>query len=401
VSQFVIQVNAFSSEGKYGYEKRMLASSKLMYAQYELPTTFVQGDVLSIPVMIFSNLDAAVDSEVEFIETRDGEEFKTESASVSVDAKGNAQVSYKIDTNGEPFQNLSMAVKVIRNSDEVVDYVEKKAKVVLDGFEQKVAYPGVIGMSSTPSDLQSSVTQTITLPSTMVGDPVFRMVLSSTTFDSILGAIKSLIRNPSGCFEQTSSTTYPMVMALQLLKEIRKQFEVRGDKDSLKAVDDMIADIKEKLEAGYKKLISFETSSKGYEWFGAAPGHEALTGYGIKQFSEMKDVVSFVDDSTIKRNSDWLMSRRKGDGSGKFERNKKALDTFGRASEDVTDAYLLWVLTSVKGYDESNLGDELRNLEGIAGRSNDPYVLSLSAGAFVNVGKLELADQIAARVSKM
>ena len=221
MSQFQIQVNAFSSEGKYGYEKRMLASSKLMYAQYELPTTFVQGDVLSIPVMIFSNIEAAVEAEVVFIETRDGEEFNTDSASVSVDANGNAQVSYKIDTNGEPFQNLSMAVVVTRNSDEVVDYVEKKAKVVLDGFEQKVAYPGVIGMSSTSSGLQSSVTQTITLPSTMVGEPEFRMVLSSTTFDSILGAIKSLIQNPSGCFEQTSSTTYPMVMALQLLKEIR------------------------------------------------------------------------------------------------------------------------------------------------------------------------------------
>ncbi len=28
------------------------------------------------------------------------------------------------------------------------------------------------------------------------------------------------------------------------------------------------------LENGYKKLISYETSSNGFEWFGAAPGHD-------------------------------------------------------------------------------------------------------------------------------
>ena len=50
----------------------------------------------------------------------------------------------------------------------------------------------------------------------------------------------------------------------------------------------MEAEIKDNLEAGYKKLISFETSQKGYEWFGEAPGHEALSAYGIGQFVEMK-----------------------------------------------------------------------------------------------------------------
>lgn len=48
----------------------------------------------------------------------------------------------------------------------------------------------------------------------MIGQPTFNLKVFSSTFDSILDAIKSLIRTPSGCFEQTSSTTYPMVMAL-------------------------------------------------------------------------------------------------------------------------------------------------------------------------------------------
>ena len=43
----------------------------------------------------------------------------------------------------------------------------------------------------------------------------------------------------------------------------------------------MEKDIKDKLLDGYKRLIGFETSTKGYEWFGESPGHEALTAYGI------------------------------------------------------------------------------------------------------------------------
>eukprot|EP00356_Strombidium_inclinatum_P015526 CAMPEP_0170494050 /NCGR_PEP_ID=MMETSP0208-20121228/14413_1 /TAXON_ID=197538 /ORGANISM="Strombidium inclinatum, Strain S3" /LENGTH=44 /DNA_ID= /DNA_START= /DNA_END= /DNA_ORIENTATION= len=43
----------------------------------------------------------------------------------------------------------------------------------------------------------------------------------------------------------------------------------------------MTTEIKEKLDRGYKKLATFETVEKGYEWFGKAPGHEALSAYGL------------------------------------------------------------------------------------------------------------------------
>ena len=50
------------------------------------------------------------------------------------------------------------------------------------------------------------------------------------------------------------------------------------------------------MEKGYKKLITFETETGGYEWFGKTPGHEALTAYGLMQFNEMKDVINIGDD---------------------------------------------------------------------------------------------------------
>lgn len=70
-------------------------------------------------------------------------------------------------------------------------------------------------------------------------------------------------------------------MALQLLREFKKQYILKGDKSKIAEIEEMEKEILANLQDGYKKLIGFETSSKGYEWFGKAPGHEALTSYGL------------------------------------------------------------------------------------------------------------------------
>lgn len=133
-----------------------------------------------------------------------------------------------------------------------------------------------------------------------------------------------------------------MVMALQLLNEMQSQL---SDGDAILRVKKMKYEIMKKLKDGYEKLIGFETSSKGYEWFGKAPGHEALSAYGLAQFNDMQKVVKFVDGKVLNRNKDWLIGRRDPKNPGHFQLNQKALDTFGRASQDITDAYIVWVLT--------------------------------------------------------
>jgi hypothetical protein len=86
------------------------------------------------------------------------------------------------------------------------------AKVILNGFPDKFSQTNILTI--VPNAAITPVVQTINLPPTMVGKPKFRAILYTTTFDSILDAVKSLIQKPYGCFEQTSATTYPMVMAL-------------------------------------------------------------------------------------------------------------------------------------------------------------------------------------------
>jgi len=277
----------------------------------------------------------------------------------------------------------------------VIDSTKMEAKLVLNGYEQQQSHARVISLDST------SVSETLVFPASMIGQPTFKVLLYTSSLDNILSAVESLIKKPYGCFEQTSATTYPMVMALKLLGQLKLQYEAVDNQEMVTEIEEMQVEIKGNLKDGYDKLVGFETSSKGYEWFGDAPGHEALTSYGIAQFSEMSKLVDFVDKNAIERNAVWLKSQRKNDGTGQFKINPRALDTFGRASQNVTDVYILWILSALEGYDQTTMKEEFDNLEKVALHTNDPYLLGLCAGALINLSKLEDAYDIASRIAAL
>ena len=137
--------------------------------------------------------------------------------------------------------------------------------------------------------------------------------------------------------------------------------------------------------------LLFETDQGGYEWFGDAPGHEALSAYGLMQFHEMKEVLSEVDDSMIERVSKWIMDKR--DGKGHFKMSTHGLDSFGSPPPDISDAYILWVLTSIGN--GAGLEKEIKMVIEKAKASGDSYLNALVANILYNVGRVEDARKMA------
>ena len=140
---------------------------------------------------------------------------------------------------------------------------------------------------------------------------------------------------------------------------------------------DVVGRTKDLLKKGYARLTGYECKQHGYEWFGGDPGHEALTAYGLMQFRDMQKVYD-VDPAMIDRTAEWLLARR--DGKGGFQRNPKALDSFGQAPADVTDAYITWAL-SESG--QSGIDAEVKHAIELGQKSDDPYVLALAASTAV------------------
>jgi len=201
----------------------------------------------------------------------------------------------------------------------------------------------------------------VTLPEVVPGSLSGTLKFYPAPLATMLDGLQSILREPCGCFEQASSSTYPNIMVLNYLE----QAEIEAPEIRKRALD--------LIKKGYRKLAGYECKKQGYEWFGGDPGHEALTAYGLMEFLDMAKVYDGVDQEMIQRTATWILARR--DGKGGFERNSRALDSFGRAPEGVTNAYIVWALAEaeVKGIDA-----EVAAVTKNAYTAKNPYVQALA-----------------------
>jgi uncharacterized protein YfaS (alpha-2-macroglobulin family) len=206
------------------------------------------------------------------------------------------------------------------------------------------------------------------------------LVIYPTPLANLTEALQRLIQEPGGCFEQTSSTCYPLVMAQQY-------FLTHTGVDPR-----LIEQSRTHLDSGYSRLTGFECKQRGYEWFGGDPGHEALTAYGLMEFSDMSQVRT-VDPDMLQRTRQWLLARR--DGKGGFQRNGAAIDSFGAAPPETTNAYVVWALLESG---EKGLDSEAAAVKGLGSSTDDTYIVALAANIASLQGDKTLAIKLMDRL---
>jgi A-macroglobulin TED domain/Carboxypeptidase regulatory-like domain/Alpha-2-macroglobulin family/MG2 domain len=375
VTSFRVLADAFSRDGVFGSGTSEIESVQPFSIEPKIPLQVTGGDVIQLPIgivnatsrelggmeitgkgpagikftMIGGNPDTLRPKERtrRFVQIDVGHEF-TGPANITFEAKAG---SYR-------------------------DTVSRTLEVQPLGFPHESSTGGVL-------ESNGSKSFEFTVP-----DDIIRGSLSSavavypTPLASMTDALQSLLRQPNGCFEQTSSTSYPMVMAQQY-------FLTHTGIDPA-----IIEKARGLLEVSYKKLTGFESPTRGYEWFGADPGHEALTAYGLMQFTDMSQVRK-VDKDMLDRTRVWLLSRR--DGKGGFSVNAKALDTFGRAPADTTNAYIVWALIESG---EKGLDREVASVKASTSSTQDSYILALGANILHATGDQTGAHHLMEKLAK-
>ncbi|MBI3510997.1 MAG: hypothetical protein HY064_10065 [Bacteroidetes bacterium] len=191
----------------------------------------------------------------------------------------------------------------------------------------------------------------------------------------LMKGVAGILQEPYGCFEQTSCTAYPNAMVLDYLNNT----DSKDDKTMAYAND--------LLNRGYKRLTTFEAPDKGYEWFGANPGHEGLTAYGIMEFTDMKKAGGDVDQKMIDRTAAWLMSHK--DGNGGFKREQHAYHNFGMISDEILNSYIVFALAEA-GY--TDIKKEFEASYKKAMDTKDPYELAMMANASYSLNDVAKGD---------
>lgn len=200
----------------------------------------------------------------------------------------------------------------------------------------------------------------------------------------LLKGVEGILQEPTGCFEQTSCTAYPNAMVLDYLNHT-------GSSDTK-----VLAQAENLLNRGYKRLTTFETPGRGYEWFGANPAHEGLTAYGIMEFVDMQRAGQKIDREMLDRTVQWLLNHR--DGKGGFAREQRALHDFGRISDDVLNGYIVYALAEA-GY--TGFDREYEMARQTALRSGDAYLLAMHANAAFASGRKADGEAALGRLIKM
>jgi len=363
VTSFRVFADAFAGDGSLGSASSTIESVQPFYVEIKMPLEVTQGDEMQLPVTLVNGTKDAKLSSGLSPSAPKGIRFGPIKPSTVNPGERMRQLLYVgVDDIAGDFD-----VSIGAGSEDYTDKVTRKLRVVPRGFPIEFARGGLAG----PDGM---VSYDIEIPADLVVSSVKSdLALYPTPLANMTQALEALIQSPSGCFEQTSSTCYPLVMAQQYFM-------------SHQGVDPkLIERSRTLLDDGYHRLIGFECkTTKGYEWFGADPGHDALSAYGLLEFTDMA-IVHEVDAKMLADTRDFLMKSR--DGKGGYERKTHTLHTW-IADPQCSFGYVTWALLECHT-DPKQLETEIAWIKNNLGNTNNTYALALGANIMALAGDME------------
>ena len=374
ISSFEVAADAVSDSGSIGAKKIEIKSLRPFYAEAKIPLEVTAGDQIMLPLSFVNGTNSVLTAVGLKIDLPEAFKLLTPIKLPQQLSSGErARVLQPIQVGqADKTSHLKIEAKAGNN----VDLVEREIEVRPAGFPVEKAFAGIL-------EPGKSVRMTVNIEDSIVPASLnSKAEIYPTPLANLTSALERLIQDPYGCFEQTSSTSYPLTMAQQY-------FKTHSDVDQK-----LVATSREKLEAGYKRLVSYWCQDRGYEWFGQNPGHEPLTAYGLMHFADMRKVGS-IDEVMFTTTRAWLMKQK--DGNGGFSRKARSVHTW-TADKDCSNAYIVWSLLET-GEPASNLKSELSSLKVVADASQDSYVLALAANAFDLAGDKQFSKTLSKRLA--
>ncbi|HZV85965.1 MAG TPA: MG2 domain-containing protein [Candidatus Binatus sp.] len=358
---------ASTQRGTLGTATSSLKVFQDFFVDLDLPVALTQGDQVSLPVAIYNYTD--VKGEVR-LKLKDEDWFAlvddSGEKSVDVDSQhvGGSQFTLEAKRIGK--FKLTLTAQM-RGSTKRADVVVREIEVVPNGREQNIVFNG---------QLESKASQTVEFPPRAIdGASKIFVRLYPGPLSQIIEGMDSILRMPGGCFEQTSSSTYPNVLAMDYMKRTKK------------LTPEVHAKAEGYIANGYQRLLTFEVQSGGFSWFGQAPANKILTSYGLMEFYDMSKVYE-VDSRVIQRTQQWLVSQQQADGSWKPDTqfiNEGATNRYNKDVLRIT-AYIAWSLGNT-GYQGPALGKASEYIQKNLSEKSDPYTLAVLANFAVDSGK--------------
>jgi uncharacterized protein YfaS (alpha-2-macroglobulin family) len=361
---------ASTQAGAIGSGTSSLKVFQDFFVDLDLPVMLTQGDKVSIPVAVYNYAGKRGDVKLS-LEPEAWYSLENDAAKKSVEvesgAVGGSQFTLSANRIGK--FKLTLMAQMGEGTGARRDVVVREIEVVPNGREQDLVFNG---------RLENTVEHELKFPAASIPDATSVLVrLYPGPLSQVIEGMDSILRMPGGCFEQTSSSTYPNVLALDYMKRTKK------------LTPEVHAKAEGYIASGYQRLLTFEVPDGGFSWFGQAPANKILTAYGLMEFNDMAKV-SEVDPRLIQRTGDWLARQQQPDGSWKPDTafiNEGATNRYNNNVLRIT-AYIAWSLANI-GYQGPAVEKAKRYIEAQNGGQSgaDVYTLAIIANFAADYGK--------------
>jgi hypothetical protein len=351
-----------SAGGLLGSSTASMRVFQDFFIDLDTPAFLTQGDVISIPVAIHNYLNEpqAVTVDLEKADWFDLSGGGTVTKTLKAGEVGVAFFTVNVRKVGRHPLLVRATGKTLKLPDAIRKYIEVRPY----GQEKLITFN---------DRLEKTVSHKVTIPADAVegGSRIFVKVYPGI-FSQIVEGMDKILRMPSGCFEQTSATTYPNILVANYMKNTRQT----TPEIQMKAAG--------YINQGYQKLLSFEVKGGGFSWFGDAPANKILTAFGVMEFADMAKVHE-VDPNVIARTQAWLVAQQKPDGSWDPDKAYLHQEAWGRiqGASALPTAYIAWALQESGYKNRDVLRRSVNWLRGKIKEAEDPYMLAIMANALV------------------
>jgi len=344
-------IDAISPAGRMGSVETPIPVFQDFFVDLDLPVSLSLGDQISVPATCYNYLKEP--QEVHFTLAA-GNWFESPVQNLSLHLGPNEVKSVSF-----PMKVLRVgnhALRVTAQGSKISDAIEREIRVVPIGERVDCTRNAI---------LKDAFADVVTMPSACIpGSQSLWVRFYPSRFSEVVEGLESVFQAPYGCFEQTSSTTYPNVLVLDYMKRVGRltpEIEIKARKF---------------INAGYQRLLTFEVSGGGFEWFGRTPANICLTAYGVLEFTDMARVHS-VDEAVTERARKWLFGQQNSNGS--WDEIHRGWTWSGRGS---MTAFVAWALAE-SGDQSPNLEKALSFLRNHPSELSDMYAKALAANAFL------------------
>jgi len=358
ITTWNIQTVGNTKDGRLGHNSSNFKVFKKFFIDFTLPTNSVVTDKTNIPITIYNYTDGELSVNLK-VKENNWASIGTYQTNVTLLSNSTQMIYVPV----ELLKSGEQTLRIEANANGVSDIVEKTFTVSTNGLKKTKVVSS--GTAEKKLELDHFTTEEAIENTRKLNVKLYPSIISQT-----VEGMENILSMPNGCFEQTSSSLYPDILALKYLEDT-----------GLDAPE-----IKEKaldyISQGYQKLLTYETDTVGgYSLYGDNPAENVITAFGLMEFTDLKEVYD-IDEKVTNNMIEYLFSEQNLDGT--FDINSTYIGSASSTDDLAMNAYIIWALSEACPEDK-RIEKSIEYLEDKLSDAKDSYTIALMANAFSNV----------------